>query len=109
QALAKVTPGVMLTAGIHAAYEEGVERLRRHAHAELLGEGGEPAGKGCGRAALFSVPADALLADRSLMDEVFGAASLIVRCRDEDELVAVVTALEGQLTATLHLADDDEA
>src|SRR5690606_9447525 len=50
-----------------------------------------------------------LLADRSLMDEVFGAASLVVRCRDEDELAAVAGSLEGQLTATLHLADDDQA
>jgi NADP-dependent aldehyde dehydrogenase len=43
------------------------------------------------------------------MEEVFGPASLIVRCRDEGELIAVVTSLEGQLTATLHLADEDQA
>ncbi|HEX7079484.1 MAG TPA: aldehyde dehydrogenase (NADP(+)) [Gammaproteobacteria bacterium] len=108
-AIAGVAPGVMLTAGIHAAYEAGVARLSAHERIRLLAAGGGPAGPGCGRAALFSVAGADLLADRSLMHEVFGAASLVVRCRDEDELAAVIGTLEGQLTATLHLADDDEA
>lgn len=107
-ALSKTVPGVMLTAGIHAAYEEGVGRLRRHPRVKLLAEGGTAAGQNCGRAALFSAAGEDLLEDRILMDEVFGAASLIVRCRDEAELVRVVTALEGQLTATLHLEQEDE-
>ena len=43
------------------------------------------------------------------MDEVFGASSLIVRCRDEAELLDVSEHLEGQLTATLHMTADDES
>jgi NADP-dependent aldehyde dehydrogenase len=38
---------------------------------------------------------------------VFGASSLIVRCSDFAELCTVAEALEGQLTATIHAADDD--
>ncbi len=38
---------------------------------------------------------------------MFGAASLLVRCRDEQELISVLSHLDGQLTATLQLADAD--
>jgi NADP-dependent aldehyde dehydrogenase len=43
------------------------------------------------------------------MDEVFGASSVIVRCATEEQLVEVLEHLEGQLTATLHLVDEDHA
>ncbi len=35
-------------------------------------------------------------------EELFGPATLAVRCRDEDEQRAVAAALPGQLTASLH-------
>jgi NADP-dependent aldehyde dehydrogenase len=39
---------------------------------------------------------------------VFGPAGLVVSCRDEAELLAVLENLQGQLTATLHLTAADE-
>jgi 2,5-dioxopentanoate dehydrogenase len=44
-----------------------------------------------------------------VMNEVFGASSLIVRCANEAEMLEVAEHLEGQLTATLHLAERDQA
>jgi NADP-dependent aldehyde dehydrogenase len=44
-----------------------------------------------------------------MQEEMFGAASLVVRCRDEAELIAVLDALEGQLTAALHIDEADHA
>lgn len=44
-----------------------------------------------------------------LHDEVFGAAGLVVRYDGVDELLAAVTGLEGQLTATVHLTATDHA
>jgi len=43
------------------------------------------------------------------MSEVFGATSVIVRCADEAQLLAVAEHLEGQLTATMHLMAQDQA
>ncbi|OXS14144.1 hypothetical protein CGX12_15820 [Zobellella denitrificans] len=40
---------------------------------------------------------------------MFGASALLVSCRDENELVAVLDALEGQLTATVQMDDQDGA
>ena len=43
----------------------------------------------------------ALLADDRLSEEVFGPAALVVEYEDEDELLALVSTMAGQLTATV--------
>jgi len=40
--------------------------------------------------------------------ETFGPVSLLVRCRDEAEMLAVATRFEGSLTTTLHAGEGDE-
>ena len=107
--LGQVASGVMLTSGIHAAYDKGVQHLLGHDKVTLLARGAESQGKSCGRGALFSVRARDLLQHADVMNEVFGASSVIVRCADESEMLAVAEHLEGQLTATLHLTTQDEA
>jgi len=111
EALGAAQPQVMLTPGIHAAYDKGVTALESHAEIATLARGAEGTGCNRGRAALFSTTADAFMADVALSHEVFGAASLIIRCRDMAQLRDVLAGLEGQLTATLHLdeADHDAA
>ena len=103
----RATPGaVMLTPGIRRAYCEGISALAAHAAVTMLAEG---AARGAceGRAMLFAVGADAFLADAALREEVFGATSLVVRCRDVAQMEGIVRSLEGQLTAALHLTPAD--
>lgn len=107
-ALAAAKPQTMLTRGIHSAYQGGVEALAGSAAVETLAMGEVGEGAAEGRAALFTTNAQAFLADERLGHEVFGAASLIVRCRDEAELLAVIDKAEGQLTATLQMDTPDE-
>ena len=38
---------------------------------------------------------------------MFGPAALLIECDDVDELIAVAAHINGQLTATLHMGDDD--
>jgi NADP-dependent aldehyde dehydrogenase len=108
-ALGEVEPAVMLTAGIHGAYEKGVARLLDHPKVEPLARGPEAQGRHCGRGALFAVKGEDLLEHPEVMDEVFGASSVIVRCATEEQLIDVLEHLEGQLTATLHLVEEDHA
>ncbi|MBB5518406.1 aldehyde dehydrogenase (NADP(+)) [Amphiplicatus metriothermophilus] len=108
-ALSRVEPAVMLTAEICAAYEEGVAALTGHPAVKTLHRGAARRGVNLCRPALFGVQAADFIADDSLREEVFGAASLIVRCEAEDQLIDALEALEGQLTATLHLGDADAA
>jgi NADP-dependent aldehyde dehydrogenase len=98
EALDAVQPQVMLTPGIEQAFGAGVAALDAHEATRRIGGG-----------ALFTVAAPAFLADPALAQEVFGAAALVVRCADADELAEVIQGLEGQLTATLQLDPEDEA
>ena len=105
-ALAGIAAQTMLTPGIHKAFAEGVSKLAGNAAVTELGRG-QP-GQGCqGQPALFAVSGADFKADPSLHDEVFGAASLVVRCRDEGELREILETIEGQLTIALHIAQSD--
>jgi len=42
-----------------------------------------------------------------LHQEVFGPYSLVIRCKDMNEMLDVTRHIEGQLTATLMATDDD--
>ena len=110
-ALAPSVAATMLTPGIHAAYEAGVAQLAESPNAQVAARGAAGDGPNRGRAALFLTDATALAADPALTAEVFGATSVVVRCRDLDELRAAIEHLEGQLTATIHAdaADQDAA
>ena len=101
--------GTMLSAGIHGAYEDAVNKRSGASGVKLVAQGsGE--GPGCAaRAALYQCDGAAFLADPALHDEIFGPVSLMVACRDQDELLAVTRHLEGQLTATVHAIDADHA
>jgi NADP-dependent aldehyde dehydrogenase len=97
----------MLTPGIWAAYQDGVDSLSRHA--STVAKGVLPTGPNQCQAQLLRVSAAEYLANPALQAEVFGAAALIVQCRDEAERLQLAEALEGQLTATLQLDDGDIA
>ena len=105
-AIAEMKPATMLTAGIHDAYRSGVDALVSNPRAARVIEG-DPGEGLVSQPNLFAVAADDLLSDHSLTAEVFGASSVLVKCKDAAELVRVIDGLEGQLTAALHIADSD--
>jgi NADP-dependent aldehyde dehydrogenase len=107
EALGGASPATMLTSGIYEAYAAGVKRLESHDKIELLARGIAATGVNCGTGALFAVRGADLAGNPEIMDEVFGAAGVVVRCRDEDEVLRVLEGLEGQLTATLQMDDAD--
>jgi len=106
-AVAGAGPQTMLTTGIRDAYARGVRALADSAGVKTLAQG-EPGDATRGGASLFETSGAAFLADKALGDEVFGASSIVVRCKDEAELADVLAGLEGQLTATLHMDAQDE-
>lgn len=105
--LKDVQPGVMLTPGIHSAYEKGVAELLKHQKLTSIARGAEVQGKHCGRAALFSTTATDLQRHPEIAHEVFGSSSILVRAKSEAELAEALEKLEGQLTATLHVTRED--
>lgn len=104
-AIAASAPAPMLTPGIARSYADGVEALSTAATAEATAKTTDRPNT-CG-AAVFSTDADTFLASEVLQEEVFGSASLVVKCVDANQVRAVAARLEGQLTATVHCDDDD--
>ena len=97
--------GVMLTAGIHQAYQKGVTVRSAQPGVKLLAQGKSSDQPNRGVAALFATEAKTFIAEASLQDEIFGPSSLIIWCDNQREIDAVVGALHGNLTATLHGTD----
>ena len=108
EAVGQVGAQTMLTAGIHGAYRSGVETMAATPGVQRVAEGQTASTlHNAAQAALFITDARTLMEQPALSSEVFGPASLVVRAKDADELIAVAEQLEGQLTATLHLEDAD--
>jgi alpha-ketoglutaric semialdehyde dehydrogenase len=109
RAAAATTGQTMLTAGIAAAWHQGVDELAGQDGVERVGAGTPGAGENAPAPQVFVADVATFLANPVLEQEIFGAASLVVRYADDDELLAAVGRLEGQLTATLHLTAADTA
>ncbi len=106
-AVAGSTPQVLLNAPTLRHYRQGVAALAAHPRIEKLASG-IAAGAGQAQTLLWQAQVEDLLAqDTLLQTEVFGPLSLLVEVDDEAQLKAVVKALQGQLTATLHAEADD--
>ena len=102
------TPAMtMLTPGIHAAYQRQTAAIAQCDAVELAAGGLASTGPNQCEVKLFSVDAAAFLDDPTLQQEVFGAASIVIRCADQATLQDVIHHLEGQLTATLQMDDAD--
>jgi 2,5-dioxopentanoate dehydrogenase len=105
-AIMKKETQTMLTAGISAAYASGIEE-RNATGANQIATGVKGDANSGALPALYRVTAEQFLATPTLAGEIFGPTSVIVTCRDEDELIAAARRLEGQLTATLLMDKDD--
>ncbi len=103
----KINPGTMLHSGIFKSYvekratalsQEGVDTVAVAETAPQLNQGAPT---------IATAKGEAFLNNPVLHQEVFGPYSIVIRCKDATEMLAVVHNLEGQLTATLMATDND--
>lgn len=104
EALSPQTPHVMLTAGMRMAFNRGLEQLRAAGAEPLLCTPGHDNAPG---PQLLQVSASRFVANAHLRDEVFGPVSLVVRCAHLSDVLAVLQAIGGSLTATLWGVEED--
>ncbi len=98
----------MLNSGIHRAYCQGTDHWSSDRGVSTVSTGSAPPASGyAGQPKLFATTALHFLKSPNLLDEVFGPAALLIECASADELVALAQSLNGQLTATLHLEQQD--
>lgn len=104
--LKQSAPAIMLNADIARAFSHGVQKLSAASSvaAHLESEHGE----GNRRSAfLYESDVKTFISQPELAHEVFGPVALLVRYDSYDELLAAVTGMEGQITATLHAVQDE--
>lgn len=105
--LKQVEAQIMLTDGIAKAFNAGRDQVAQSGAARPV-----MVAKAEGRSAspaLFETTATEFLANPQLHHEVFGPLGLVVRASSDEEMEAIARALEGQLTVTLHLDENDVA
>lgn len=98
----------MLTPGIHQAFEQGIAALEARPAVTTLARAQSAEGHNQCRPGLFVAQAADFLADARLAAEIFGASTLVLRCRDADEMLQLTRALEGQLTAAIHQVEGED-
>ncbi|SDK92254.1 NADP-dependent aldehyde dehydrogenase [Arthrobacter sp. ov407] len=97
----------MLTAGIAGSWNAGAEALGSAENVSVVGQGAEGATKNAPAPAIFGTSVAEFVSNPVLHQEIFGAASLVIRYSTTEELVDAATRLEGQLTASLQLTEAD--
>jgi alpha-ketoglutaric semialdehyde dehydrogenase len=98
----------MLTPGISASYREGISTRAAAAGVETLAQAPSTATGNCqAHTALFQTDAQTFISTHGLGDEIFGPSTLVITYENNDELLAAVRSLEGQLTGTIHGTDEE--
>ncbi len=101
------TAGVMLTEGIHQAYERGIDSLAQQPGVRATAKGKKSGAVNRAEANLLTVDAAIFLTNKRLEEEVFGPSTLAIQTGGHDELMAVAQSLSGHLTATVFGTPDD--
>lgn len=100
-AIRSTAPGTMLHTGIADNYSKKMAQALAQKGVSVEGQSDVEAAGGQGRPMVASVPASEFLKNPKLAEEVFGPFSLVIRCKDLNELHAVVSHQHGQLTASI--------
>jgi 2,5-dioxopentanoate dehydrogenase len=107
KAIQKIQPAPMLHAGIVSAYKEKKGNALLQDDVHLVAESETAVKENEGLPTVATASAQAFLNNPVLHQEVFGPYSLIIRCANKEEMLAVAQHLEGQLTATLMATEND--
>jgi NADP-dependent aldehyde dehydrogenase len=105
--MASQAPGTLLHPGILKSYDEGVKAFGTLAHVVTKSATAADKTKTQAEAAVFETDSLHFLKEERLREEVFGPATLLVRCGTRDELERAARAMDGHLTATIHDTEAD--
>jgi acyl-CoA reductase-like NAD-dependent aldehyde dehydrogenase len=102
-----VPPSVLLNERLRNALSDAVDRLAARPEVRPLGEA--PAAEGPGfRYQPIAYEAPASAASDELLEEHFGPVVLLLRHGSDEELLAALAQIEGQLSGTLHAESGED-
>ena len=103
----KTSPGEMLHPGIFKSYVENRANVLAQEGVEMIAVSETEPIINQGAPTIASASGQAFLNNPVLHREVFGPYSLVIRCKDMNEMTEVAKHLEGQLTSTLMATETD--
>ncbi|HTN05439.1 aldehyde dehydrogenase (NADP(+)) [Agriterribacter sp.] len=103
----QVPPSTMLHPGIAKAFAANRSRALMQDQVNTVAIAQQPPEDNQGIPTIASATGQAFLNNPVLHQEVFGPYSLVIRCKDMDEMIAVAKRMEGQLTTTLIATETD--
>ncbi|HMU72573.1 MAG TPA: aldehyde dehydrogenase family protein, partial [Ferruginibacter sp.] len=107
KAIQQIAPAPMLHQGIVEAYKKNKGNALLQDDVHLVAESESPVHANEGLPTIATASGQAFLNNPVLHQEVFGPYSIVVRCKDMNEMLEVARHIEGQLTATLMATDAD--
>ncbi|MFV9549883.1 aldehyde dehydrogenase (NADP(+)) [Algibacter sp. PT7-4] len=105
--IVKVEPSSMLHPNIAGAYETNKNKALSQNGLEVLADYTSEVKPNYAKQVVTTVSGHEFLINPTLHHEVFGPYSMVVQCENENQLQAVISNLEGQLTGTI-ISDDNE-
>lgn len=103
----KIAPAKMLHPGIAKAFDEKRDKALQQDNVTTVSVSKAPKKENEGTPTLATATGKDFLNNPVLHQEVFGPYSLVIRCKDMQEMIEVAKHLEGQLTATLMATGND--
>ena len=97
----------MLTAGIAGSWNDGAEALGSAENVTVVGRGSAGATENAPAPTIFGTGIADFISNHLLHAEIFGAASLVIRYSTTEELIEAARCMEGQLTSSLQLTEED--
>jgi NADP-dependent aldehyde dehydrogenase len=103
----EVAPGKMLHPGIAKAFEEKKNSALSQNDVTTVAASFLEQKENEGTPTIATATGETFLSNPVLHQEIFGPYSLVIRCKDSNEMIRVARHLEGQLTTTLIATDED--
>lgn len=104
EAISKAGIGKMLHPGIEKSYLENSKKALSQKGVELISKSYD--GEAAGMAMLAQTSSEVFEGNPQLHQEVFGPYSMMVVCKDEQDILDTYALIEGQLTSSLFIEDD---
>lgn len=99
----------MLNKNIGSAFVKGVKRFIGYDDVQWLNKQDDALNEPLMPASvLLKTSAATFLNNEAMQSEIFGPATLLVECDSEQQMLAVATALEGNLTTSIHATEQDQ-
>ena len=92
----------MLNENVYQNYEKSVRFLRDTVPLLATNEQNSHKSKNPAFCRIFQISAQEYIEKPEIRAEAFGPASLVIQCKNENELFSCIDSLEGSLTASLH-------